>query len=263
MIFLNPQWQGAGYKDELSEAVFAFKKFLPGKEFIDLPLSTREVREENNIIGYQALLEQTTLFRSIISEKQPANVFTIAGDCGAEIIPISYVNHLHPNLAVLWMDAHADLNTPESSPSKAFHGMPLRTLLGDGDKAFKDLLFSFLQPSQISFIGLRDCDKPEEEFIQAHSIPIFKDADIESIITHLDKNKVTEIYTHLDLDVLDPTEFPHLLYPVNNGLTIAKITALIKELKRRYNMTGFCITESATSNTTHLSPLNSILQLMN
>ncbi|MGY0038106.1 arginase family protein [Pedobacter sp. NJ-S-72] len=98
-------------------------------------------------------------FKDIISEIHPTKISTIGGDCGIEIMPISYLNKIYNgNLSIIWIDAHADLNTPESSPSKTFHGMPLRTLLGDGNKQFKELLFSTIKPEQISFIGLRDLD---------------------------------------------------------------------------------------------------------
>lgn len=104
------------------------------------------------------------------------------------------------------VDAHADLNTPESSPSKAFHGMPLRILLGEGNSAFVDLLFSNLEPAQICYVGLRDLDDPESEYIMQHNITTIADClfeDVQDKIKHF-KN----VYIHLDLDVLDKSEPP-------------------------------------------------------
>ena len=57
----------------------------------------------------------------------------IGGTCGAEIAPVAYLNnHYESDLAILWFDAHGDLNTPKTSLSGHFHGMVLRTLLGEG-----------------------------------------------------------------------------------------------------------------------------------
>ena len=62
-------------------------------------------------------------------KKKPDKILTVGGGCGIEIPIVSYFSEKYKNLDVLWFDAHGDLNTPESSPSKYFHGMPLRFLL--------------------------------------------------------------------------------------------------------------------------------------
>lgn len=59
-------------------------------------------------------------------------VITIGGDCGVELAAIEHALGTHPDLAVVWFDARPDLNTPATSPSHAFTGMVLRTLLGEG-----------------------------------------------------------------------------------------------------------------------------------
>jgi arginase len=61
--------------------------------------------------------------------------------------PISYLNKLYGgDLAVVWFDAHGDLNSPATSVSQNFHGMPLRCLLGDGEETLKSACFSLLRP---------------------------------------------------------------------------------------------------------------------
>src|SRR4029078_8119073 len=67
--------------------------------------------------------------------RAPDRILSIGGTCGTELAPVAYLNERWGGrMAVLWLDAHADLNPPASSPSGHFHGMVLRTLLGDGPR---------------------------------------------------------------------------------------------------------------------------------
>lgn len=133
---------------------------------------------------------------------------------------------------VLWIDAHADLNTPESSPSKTFHGMPLRLLLGEGDSILKQSLFSYLKPSQIILYGTRDLDKPEEKYIQEKNIST---------------NTITKsnLYIHLDLDVIDPLEISDVKCPSPNGVGFEKLKEMLTQLKSKYNIVGASLVEYA------------------
>ena len=166
MIFINPQWQGSGLTNELKVGAETLDIFFKDYEKTTIPLSDKELTEINGIKCFKPILEQTNIFRNIISKKEPLKISTIGGDCGIEIIPISYLNKTtQGDLCIIWIDAHADLNTPESSPSKTYHGMPLRTLLGEGNDQIDELLFSTIKPEQICFVGLRDVDEPERNYI--------------------------------------------------------------------------------------------------
>ena len=82
------------------------------------------------------------------------------------------------DLAVVWIDAHADLNTPESSPSGAFHGMVLRAIVGDGIDPLR--LSPGIPPSRIVLAGTRAVDAEEQRFIDEHGI---RDIDVVGIAT--------------------------------------------------------------------------------
>lgn len=73
-------------------------------------------------------------FRSILSILDLDKIATLDGDCGVDMIPISYLNKKYKGgLGILWIYAHADIHTLESSPSQNFHGMPIRILMGEGN----------------------------------------------------------------------------------------------------------------------------------
>ena len=88
---------------------------------------------DSGVQHLDAIIRQSTDAKALLDElAKPSRVFTVGGDCGVEVQPVSHASACYPGLAVVWFDAHADLNCPSSSPSGHFHGMPVRTLLGEG-----------------------------------------------------------------------------------------------------------------------------------
>ena len=258
MIFINPQWQGSGLTDELKFGAETFDSYFENVEKITIPLSTKELTTINNIKCYEALLEQTAIFKQIIADSKLNKVTTLGGDCAIEIVPVSYLNKIYQqDICILYIDAHADLNTPQSSPSKAFHGMPLRTLLGDGDEAFISLLFSTIKPEQICFVGLRDLDEPENEYIIRHHISSITDCDFVKVQQKIKDFK--NVYIHLDLDVLNKSEFEFSMFPSSDGLSVADVAELIRKVKENHHVVGFCITESIAKTSSQLDAIKPIL----
>jgi len=173
-------------------------------------------------------------------------------------MPISYLNQIYQkDFCVIWLDSHADLNTPESSPSKCFHGMPLRTLLNEGNEQLKELLFSSLKPEQICFVGLRDLDDAEKEYISKYKMVSFSKPVYEEIRAISDN--FNHVYIHLDLDVLDESEYEHTLFPSSGGLLIDELEQLLSDLKESCHVVGFCITESTATNLEQVSQIKPIL----
>jgi arginase len=256
MLFINPQWQGSGLTNELEAGARTYQQFFK-QNFELIPLSSKSLETQHDIIAYEAILEQAKSFKQALLDHAPDKVSTLGGDCGIEIIPISYLNKRYDgNLKVIWIDAHADLNTPSSSPSKTFHGMPLRTLLGEGEEGIKNEIFSFIKVTQICFVGLRELDEPEEVFIDSNEINSMQDADYELIEALIEPSQ--KVYIHLDLDVLNQEEFPHTLFP-GTGLTVTSVTELIQSLKANHDVVGICITESIAKNLDELQAIESIL----
>lgn len=259
MLFINPQWQGSGITNELKAGAETLKLFFKDYDFKEISLYEKDIETHHNIIGYNSILKQTEFFKNEITESKLNKIATIGGDCGIEIIPISYLNKIYKDdLCIIWIDAHADLNTPESSPSKTFHGMPLRTLLGEGNESIKKLLFSNIKPQQICFVGLRDLDHPEIEYIAKNNIKLFSKCE------YLDLRNTIEsfnnVYIHLDLDVLDQSEFKHTMFPTNNGFKIDDVYNLIVEIKQQSNVVGICITESKATKLEQLEPIRKVLE---
>ena len=132
-----PQWQGAGTGKGIKDGAKTILDYLENPNFTHIPLSPipagKEEAQEYHINNFSAIKEQLLRFKAHLEKEQPTTLQTIGGDCGLEIVPVSYLNSVYPNLGVIWFDAHADINRPCDSASCNFHGMPLRTLLGEGE----------------------------------------------------------------------------------------------------------------------------------
>lgn len=238
-----PQWQGSGKSNEIFEGGNILTENLKSYPFkkINIPEQDK-LLIENNILGYQSLKIQLTKARDIVNISDPREIFTVGGGCDVEIIPVSCLNQIYTgNLVVIWIDAHGDLNTPESSPSKNLHGMPLRLLLGDGDIYLKSLTFSTLKHEQIVLFGTRDLDEPEKEYVAVHSIEITMNPD--ELIDSIRRKNLSNAYIHLDLDAIDPGQYPYVKVPTANGLNIDEVKQTILKLKESLRIVGGSVVE--------------------
>ena len=261
-----PQWQGAGIGKGIESGAKAVLDYLDDPSFQNIPLSTlpagKDGVQEYHINNYPAIYEQLARFKSILENKQPHTIQTIGGDCGLEIVPVSYLNKKYANLGVIWFDAHADINRPCDSASCNFHGMPLRTLLGEGEPKMNPLLSSFITPSQIHYVGLRDIDAAEQQRLDKDTIYHPRTLDIDDLINTLTRKNITHLYIHFDLDCLEPTEYPQTYYNVPYGLTINQSVAIIKALQNNFKVVGSSVLESVTTQNEELNTITPIIDLL-
>lgn len=247
-----PQWQGSGSTRalQLQDGAEAVRGDLPASRtvVVDVPFGAGEglgsgVRRLTSI---QAVRDQVA--EALAELAHPDVVVTIGGDCGIDLAPIERANTAHPDdLAVVWLDAHADLNTPESSPSGAFHGMVLRTIAGDG---FPSLVPDAPVPSsRIVLAGTRSLDEPEAQWIGEHGIRILPPAELtpEALGAAIEATGASAVYLHIDLDVLDPAEFASLGYPEPFGVTVSSLLDAIRAVTARFELAGASICEFAPS----------------
>jgi arginase len=133
-------------------------------------------------------------------------------------------------LGVIWMDAHGDFNTPDTTPSGNIHGMPLAALAGFGDARLAHLggaTTRAVDPKNIALLGVRDLDAGERELLRASGATVLamEQIDREGIYSIINRalqvaSRDTDgIYLSLDLDALDPVYVPGVGTPVQGGLT--------------------------------------------
>ncbi|HRE49709.1 MAG TPA: arginase [Aggregatilineales bacterium] len=156
------------------------------------------------------------------------------------------------NVGVIWVDAHGDYNTPETTISGNIHGMPVSALVGEGAQPLIDVGYpgAKLTPQQLVMIGIRDLDSAERTRLTTSGIHIFTMADIDTHgmagITRqaLDILGGHEaIHVSLDLDSLDPDHAPGVGTPVPGGLTYREAHLLMEMLSQAGVVTSMDIVE--------------------
>jgi arginase len=162
----------------------------------------------------------------------------LGGDHSLSIGTIAAMAETGP-LGVLWIDAHADFNTPETSPSGNLHGMPLAILCGDGPPALVNLGFPGpkLNPAHVVQIGIRNLDQRERGRLVASGIGVYTMRHVDEMgmanvaRQALDRLRhLPRLHVSLDLDSLDPDEAPGVGTPVPGGLTYREAHLLMEIL---------------------------------
>lgn len=165
------------------------------------------------------------------SFKQPK--INIGGDHSMSIATIAESLNRFNNTKVLWIDAHADINTYDSSPTKNYHGMPLSFLTGlDKNKKFK-FIKNNLPLENLFYIGLRDLDNFEKDIIKKHkikhlSVNDFNQRNFDQVLDFLHKSNV---HLSFDVDSIDPYYIKSTGTPVDDGLHLNSMFNFLEKLE--------------------------------
>jgi arginase len=245
-----PQWQGSGSSRalQLQDGAQAIRGDLPASRTtsVEVPLGAGEGLGSGvrRISSLQIVRDRAAEALAGLSDV----VVAIGGDCGIELAPVARAHAANPgDLALVWLDAHADLNTPESSTTGAFHGMVLRALLGEG--------FPSLVPDdpiavdRVVLAGTRALDAPEAEWIAERGIRMIAPQDVgpDALVAAVEATGASTVYLHIDLDVLDPAEFGSLGHPEPFGVVTTSLLESIRALVARFELAGAGICEFAPS----------------
>ena len=170
------------------------------------------------IVERQTLDEQT----EVIADALAPRAVALGGCCCTHIGAATGIARRVERLAVVWIDSHGDLNTPESSPSGNLWGMPFRMLLDKGVVA----------PEDAALLGARNLDPPEVEYMASVGLDDSLDRALAG---------VSATYVALDLDVLDPSEVD-VLIPEPEGPSADELEALLRDLAGRTTIAGIGVT---------------------
>lgn len=159
----------------------------------------------------------------------------------------------HGRIGLLWIDAHADINTPQTTPSHALHGMPVSALLGIGDPDFAALAGgpAAVRPEHIFYLGLRDVDAGEQEILENLGVRYMTAADVARVgydaalaeaIAHITTG-TDHLFLSLDIDAFDPEYAPATGTPVAGGLDAPAFIPALARAIAAHHFAAFEITE--------------------
>ncbi len=175
----------------------------------------------------------------------------LGGDHSISIGTIGGVTD-HSPTGVIWVDAHGDFNTPETSRSGNIHGMPLSALIGKG---FDELVNvgrpgAKITPDDVVLIAIRDLDPQERKALKRSGISIYTMRDIDErgignvVREGLKKlEHLHRIHVSLDIDSMDPVEAPGVGTPVNGGLTYREAHLMMEIISDTHSLTSMDIVE--------------------
>ena len=189
----------------------------PMAEAASLPLPYPEAA----VIEEDSLAEQSLS----LALELPERPVVLGGCCCAHIGAVEALAARHGRIAVVWFDAHGDLNTIESSPSHNEWATPLRMLLDSGAVEARD----------VALVGARNLDPPEEEFIAANGIGM----GAEVVGMTLDGTSGT--YVAVDFDSLDAEEVAPFM-PEPGGLSVAEAAEVLDDVRSRNQVLGMGLT---------------------
>ena len=178
----------------------------------------------------------------------------LGGDHSIALGSISGVARVHKNVGILWIDAHGDFNTEETTPSGNIHGMILAALAGLGNSRLTEIAGKApkLNKQTIVIVGARNLDPPgERELLHANHIHVFTMSDIDqrgisevmrealAIASQLNDG----IHLSLDMDALDPKEAPGVGNPVRGGLTYREAQLAMEMIAEGGNLISMDVVE--------------------
>ncbi len=152
----------------------------------------------------------------------------LGGDHSVALGTLGGLAAVHGPGGALWIDAHADINTPETSPSGNVHGMPLAAALGLAGDLFASDAWPLpaLDPRRVALLGLRQADTGERTLLREVGVRVFTMSEIDRVGVERATREALDhvsgpgfVHISLDMDVLDPEIAPGVGTPVRGGLT--------------------------------------------
>jgi arginase len=239
LVLSYPQWQGSGRSENLRRGAHAAagvcRRYGPLAQVAD----AGEGESSGGINRWTAILEQFRSARTILDQKRPRRLLTAGGDCACDIAVIDYLYRQYPDLTVVWVDAHLDANTVDTTPSGNLHGMPVAAIMGSAPAGLEPLLSTPLPPTQFRYVSAHLGDEGDWAFQRKHGLSWLEPGQSVS----------GPIHVHFDLDALDPAQFPHVAYP-DGKLSIEAGLALVRTLAATGMLVGLTITEFAPADET-------------
>ncbi|RQW64709.1 arginase family protein [Vibrio viridaestus] len=182
---------------------------------VDEPTNT-PLQNEDGLVARNALLKQLRDARAKIEKHDPEKIVVIGGDCLVDLAPFAYLNEKYDGeLAILWVDAHPDIMTPEQFEHA--HAQVLGNLLGYGDAQFVEHVKAPIKAQNVCYLGVNDASDWEqgrmsELGLRNVSPKQLREEGSTPLIEWFKSTGAKHLAIHLDLDVLDPELFHSLLF---------------------------------------------------
>lgn len=183
--------------------------------------------DEEAVVSVNKALANT--IRALPDDSLP---FIMAADCTSCWGAMAGLQAQAPD--ILWLDAHGDFNTPETSPSGFLGGMPLAAMVGKGNQELVNAIgVDYVAERRITVSDVRDLDPEEAEMLENSEIAVVKKW---HVLKHLMWNN--PLYIHFDADVLHLYDYPAVSYPAADGVRLDDANAVLTHVMETSNVVG-------------------------
>ena len=167
----------------------------------------------------------------------------LAAECSIGLTTLPAAMAHRPDARVLWLDAHGDFNTPETTASRYLGGMALAGACGLWDAGLGGRP---VPAERVVLAGVRDLDSAERQALERSDVTVIGASPVETLVAVKNALDGAPVYVHLDLDVLDPEDFP-AQFPAPGGLGPEKLYDLLEAVTDSSEVIGFEVTAFAAS----------------
>jgi arginase family enzyme len=161
----------------------------------------------------------------------------LAADCSVSVTTLPAVARNRPEARVLWLDAHGDYNTPDTSGSGYLGGMCLAAATGEWESGLADPV----PAERVVLAGVRDLDAGERELLERSAATVIGSSVVETLVAAKNALDGAPVFVHLDLDVMDPEQFPAAV-PAPGGLHPDKLYDLLDSVLEDSELVGLEVT---------------------
>lgn len=261
MTMIIPQWQGGGQDLCTYYGAYAMmNNYLDGEADAVIDISTDPISPvRENILGYDDILNGMKQVNRVLEANAPERIFTVGGGCDADTPCAAWLNRVYDgDLAVVYIDSHGDLNTPQSSESHLYYGMSLRALAGESAPEFIGHLSSAITPDQLITCGGRNLDPEEIRYKAENGVTDFSVKELEenpeAVADAIREKGYHNVYIHIDFDVLDPEEFALTPLAEPDGMTKDALLRLVQAIAKAGDVVGFGLLEYSGAETDTADP---------
>lgn len=261
-----PQWQGAG-RDNVAALLPEFPPavarhgYAIGSRVLEavlpdhdgpteiVPVKMEEPGEGSTagIESRSAILDSLTAAQEAIARHDVDRILTLGGECAVSVAPFAALADRHgEDLAVVWIDAHPDTDTPETGYD-GFHAMAASVLTGHGDREILDRLPATIDPARFAYAGLHAGEPDALANVPVWGLSVFGPDQLREatapLLDWLASTGASKVAIHLDVDTVDSDEITFGLGEVPGGLTSAQVHRIIAEIGQAYDVVGLTIAE--------------------
>ena len=246
-------WYGSALSASLTAGVRVLQDLFPAASsgcevFVD---TTVHSPKQHRVRDFEPYRNGLRAIRTILEERASDQLVLLGGGCAASIATVSYLKRCYRRLRVIWIDAHGDLNTPESSASGYIHGMAIGVITSN---AAHRLFFAdegALPYDRVALVGQKTLDPSESAAIERHSIRRFAAPDFGPLGTFCAAQSAP-VYVHLDLDAMHPAVYTNPKCDIRAGIDFDRLVLLLKTIADNAPIVGIAIVENAESDKTRV-----------